>query len=346
MQAENPDTGIETRTDRHGAPTISVIVPVYNGARTIESCLESLLRQDYPADRYEIIVVDNGSSDDTAAIVSRYPVRLLTCAERGPSPARNAGIAHSRAQVVAFTDADCVVDPAWLVELASGYADPAVGGVGGPILAYDLAQRSAVELFCDEQSPLVNYGGGEGEFLPYLFTANASYRRPLVESVGGFNALLVTAEDVDLAWRVQCETGARLAYAPEATVYHHHRATVKDLMCQYRQYGFGEIVLDTLYGHHAGYPRGLGSQARRMARQVGVLPRYMLSILWRHMQGLGGRISPYEAMLPTLVLAREVSSIYGKLEGLLATRLMTDAATMLGTQADQLLARFYAPRGR
>src|SRR5262245_56398582 len=88
------------------APSVSVIVPVYNGAQSIGNCIESLLKQDYP--NYDIIVVNNNSTDNTVEIVRKYPVRLVFCLERGPAAARNAGINTSTADIIAFTDADCL----------------------------------------------------------------------------------------------------------------------------------------------------------------------------------------------------------------------------------------------
>ena len=92
-------------------PTVSIIIGVYNGADTIAACLESLLSQNYPADAYDIIVVENGSTDSTTEIVERYPVRLYHNSIRGLAAARMFGIARSEAEIVAFTDADCIADP-------------------------------------------------------------------------------------------------------------------------------------------------------------------------------------------------------------------------------------------
>ena len=245
-------------------PKVSVIVPVYNGAATIGTCLESLLNQNYPAEAYEIIVVENGSTDETTEIVERYPIRLFHNTQRGPAPARNLGVAESKAEIVAFTDADCVADPNWLGELVKPYKDAETGGVGGAILAYQHANRNIVETFSDEHSPLINFVSGEHEFLPHLYTPNASYRRHLLNEIGGFNSKLVTAEDVDAAWRLQLQTGCKLRYAPQAIIYHHHRTTLKGLARQYRHYGFGEILLDTMYGPYQSYPRHRGYQVRRI----------------------------------------------------------------------------------
>lgn len=322
-------------------PSVSVIIPVYNGAHTIAACLESMLNQTYPPDAYEVIVVENGSTDNTSAIVQRYPVRLLHSEERGPACARNLGIAESEADIVAFTDADCIVDPDWLSELVGPYADPQIGGVGGAILAYAHADRTIVEMFSDENAPLVNFISGEDEFLPHLYTANASYRRSLLSKVGGFNPNLVTGEDVDISWRVQLQTGAKLHYVPQAIVHHHHRSTRTALARQYRQYGFGEIVLDTMHGNHPGYPRSRGYQIRRIISQIAALPRYALSAMIRQARLATGRTTPYQAAVPQLWLLIEANCVRGKLEALVATRFMTDARPALEMERATLIERFY-----
>ena len=93
----------------HRLPFVSVIIPVLNGERTIRECLVSLLRVDYLPERGEILVVDNGSTDRTAEIINSFPVRYLGEERRGKSYARNRGIEASKGEILAFTDADCVV---------------------------------------------------------------------------------------------------------------------------------------------------------------------------------------------------------------------------------------------
>lgn len=326
-------------------PFVSVIVPVYNGALTIAACIESLLNQNYPADAYDIIVVENGSTDDTTAVAAQYPVRLLHSPRRGPAAARNFGLARSTADIVAFTDADCIADTNWLSELVKPYTDPAIGGVGGAILAYRQADRNFVEMFSDEHSPLVNFVSGEGEFLPHLYTANASYRRSLLDTVDGFNPDLITAEDTDLSWRLQLQTGAQLHYAPQAIVYHQHRSTRTGLARQYRLYGFGEILLDTLYGKYPGYPRNLRYQVRRILNQIAALPRYVLSLVVRRVRLLTGRATPYQATVPRLWLLIESNNIRGKIDGLIATRFMRDAQPIFNMDAQILISRFFSSHG-
>lgn len=322
-------------------PPVSVIIPVYNGAATIAACLESVLNQTYPADAYDVIIVENGSTDETSPIVERYPVRLFHNRERGPSPARNLGVATSEADVVAFTDADCVADPHWLSELVKPYADPQVGGVGGAILAYAHPDRTLVEAFSERQAPLVNFVSGEDEFLPHIYTANASYRRDLLAQIGSFNPHMVTGEDVDLSWRLQLQTAARLQFAPQAIIYHHHRSTVKGLARQYRQYGFGEIVLDTMYGTYPGYPRNRKYQVRRILSQAAALPRYALSAILQQVRAAAGRATPCQAAAPGLWFLIESSNVRGKLEALIATRFMRNAQPVLNMDAQVLIGRFF-----
>ncbi|MBI3243379.1 MAG: glycosyltransferase [Chloroflexi bacterium] len=326
-------------------PSVSVIIPVYNGAETIAACLESLLQQEYPAGAYDVIVVENGSTDNTSRIVEKYPVRLFHSEKRGPASARNFGLAQSQADIIAFTDADCIADPNWLAELVKPYAEAEIGGVGGSILAHVHPAQTLVEKFSEEHSPLVNFISGAGEFLPHLYTANASYRRPLLEAVGGFNACLITGEDVDLAWRLQLQNRVRLGFASQAIIYHQHRSTKAGLARQYRQYGFGEILLDTLYGKHSGYPRTRGFQLRRILSQMAALPRYAISVLLRQTRLMLKQINRYEATAPALWFLIESNNVRGKLDALFATRFMTDARPILQTEAAILITRYF-PQGK
>ncbi|MBZ0297035.1 MAG: glycosyltransferase [Anaerolineae bacterium] len=323
-------------------PSVSIIVPVYNGAKTIQACLLSLLSQNYLG-HYNVIVVENGSTDNTADLVAAFqsPVCLLRSTERGPAAARNLGIAHSQNDIIAFTDADCIAHPEWLTELVKSYTNEEIGGVGGAILPYRHPDRNLYERFAELKPPLVNFITGEHEFLPHFYTANASYRRALLNVVGGFNPGMITGEDVDLAWRVQLQTNAKLHYAPQAIIYHHHRSSRKGLIQQYRNYGFGEILLDTLYKHHPGYPRSREFQIQNMSQQLLAMSRYCISIISRRIRLIRGKIEPDEAMLPILMLIIESSNLRGKFEALIATRLMTSAQQLLQTDYKGYFDRYY-----
>ncbi len=322
-------------------PSISVIIPVYNGEQTLSRCLESLLNQNYPRDSYEIIVVENGSTDATTEVAQRYPVRVLHNSEQGPASARNMGIANSQAEIIAFTDADCIAHVDWLRELVQPYSDPEVGGVAGEILAYEHDERNITERFSDEFTPLRNFTKSDKDFLPYLFTANASYRRTVLVQLGGFNASLFTGEDVDLSWRLQIETNLHVCYVPQAIIYHHHRSSRRKLARQYRQYGFGEIMLDTMYKSQPGYPRTLAFQLRLILKQSWALPRYLISMAIRHYRRRRGRITLYHASIPVIFFLIESSNILGKLDALVVTRLMTNAHALDQKKLAGYIRRYY-----
>ena len=208
-------------------PRATVIVPVWNGERTIEACLESLLAQDYPRDRFTIVVVDNRSTDRTPEILRGYGerIRVVREAKRGPAAARNRGLAEADGDVVALTDADCVVDPAWLARIVAPLADPAVGVVGGRIRS--VRPCNAIELFGEEmihdhESAITVWTP------PYVITMNWAMRRSLDAEVGGFDEDFIRCEDVDLAYRIHA-AGWRLVYAPEAIVSHRNERTYAGL---------------------------------------------------------------------------------------------------------------------
>ena len=135
-----------------------------------------------------------------------------------------------------------------------------------------------------------------------------------------------------------------MVYVPEAIIYHHHRSTQAGLARQYRRYGFGEIILDTLYKQYPGYPRGRGYQMRRIISQIAALPRYILSAIWRRVRLATGRATLYEATVPRLWFLIESNNIRGKFEGLIATRFMTDAQPVLTMKADVLISRLFPSR--
>jgi cellulose synthase/poly-beta-1,6-N-acetylglucosamine synthase-like glycosyltransferase len=203
-----------------------VIVPAYNAAHTLEACIRSLLALDYPSDRLEIIAVDNGSRDQTGAILARYRDRILVTheARRGAAAARNAGLRRASNAVVAFTDADCVADRAWLRTLVRALDDPQVGIAGGAIRA--LLPVNGVAAFNEE---VHNHRMAIEVFKPaYAQTANWASPRALLEQLGGFDASFRRHEDVDLAFRIQ-QAGFRLAYVPDAIVHHRNKTTLPAL---------------------------------------------------------------------------------------------------------------------
>lgn len=302
-------------------PSISVVVPVYNGERTIRACLESLLTLNYPRHLLEIILVDNLSKDRTRDIAKEFPVRLLTEENVQSSyAARNRGIEAATGEIVAFTDADCIADKDWLKELVIPFQDPSVGGVGGKVL--DSQPENDVERFiCSIR--LFSKTHEDKTYLPLTLTNNTAFRRSYLIKLGGFNEHLFTGGDVELSWRIQLSLGIKVDYAPQAIVYHVHRSTLKSMARQFRRHGYGEIFIDAMFKDKPGYQRTPRRQYARMVKQFFALFTYLRSIIYR---GLIWKIRKKDRMFakkPFFHLIAESNNLLGKIQGLWDTRFLT-----------------------
>lgn len=188
---------------------VSIVIPCRNERDTIEACLDAIAAQDYPASRFEVLVVDGQSTDGSCDVLRARGLRILRDPGRGPAAARNVGIHHARGRIVAFTDADCVPRFDWLSRLVDPLNDaPDVGGVAGAMRM----TRDTLLGRMEDNDARVHYRG--------YITSNIAYRRDVLLEVGGFDETLLCAEDYDLAWRV-LDAGHRIERAPEAVVRHH-----------------------------------------------------------------------------------------------------------------------------
>lgn len=208
------------------AAAVSVIVAVRDAESTLEACLDSLVRLDPPGGPVELLVVDNGSTDGTSRVLERFRrhVRVVHESERGPAAARNAGIRHARGDWIAFTDADCVVDPGWLRALLPPLEDPSVGIAGGRIVSIRPCNR--IELFGerihDHERAILRLRP------PYAITMNWASRREVLETHGLFNEKLLRGSDADMAYRIH-SAGLRIVYRPDAIVAHRNESTLRGL---------------------------------------------------------------------------------------------------------------------
>jgi GT2 family glycosyltransferase len=221
-------------------PRISVVVCSYNGARTIRDTCEGLRRLAYP--NYEVIVVDDGSTDQTAAIAGEYDVRLIRTPNRGLSNARNTGLAAATGEIVAYLDDDAYPDPHWLTYLAATFLSTSHAGVGGPNIA-PAGDGPIAE--CIARAPggpvHVLITDREAEHIP---GCNMAFRKSCLEAIGGFDPQFRTAgDDVDVCWRLQ-ERGWSLGFHPAAMVWHHRRNSVRTYWKQQIGYGRAEAMLE------------------------------------------------------------------------------------------------------
>jgi GT2 family glycosyltransferase len=221
-------------------PRISVVVCSYNGAATLRDCCNGLVALDYPD--FEVIVVDDGSSDATAAIASEYGFRVISTDNHGLSSARNTGWQAATGEIVVYTDDDASPDPHWLRYLARTFSAGDFAGVGGPNIP---PPNSCTTAACVARAPgnpnHVLISDREAEHIP---GCNSAFRRDALEAVGGFDPQFrVAGDDVDLCWRIR-DRGWRLGFSPAAMVWHHRRKSVKAFWRQQRGYGRAEAQLE------------------------------------------------------------------------------------------------------
>ncbi len=227
-------------------PSASVIVPTYNGARTLRACLTSLRRLTYP--NYETIVVVDGSTDATEAILADFPeVRVHRQANLGLSSARNAGVALARGEIIAFTDDDCRADPDWLRHLVLALERQGADGAGGPNLTPEAPGIVAGAIaLAPGHAAHVLLSPTEAEHVP---GCNMAFRREVLLRLEGFDPLFRKAgDDVDFIWRLQ-EAGRRVVFSTAAFVWHHRRATVGAYLRQQIGYGEAEALLLRKHPH-------------------------------------------------------------------------------------------------
>ena len=240
----------ETRLD--DAPLISVVVCNYNGARHLPGCLASLARVVYP--RYEVIVCDDGSTDDSVAVASGFDVRVLELGRGGLSRTRNAGIKAANGELVAFLDADAHAELHWLSMLWRLVDRLGVEGVGGPNLPFVEAgwQERAISSAPGVAIPVVFDDGT----CNHLAGCNMAFRQAAIHRAGGFDPTFLGAnDDVDFSFRM-LDSGGTLVYQPTATVRHHRRETVLGFLKQQRSYGAGAPIYEATHAGRAIVPRG------------------------------------------------------------------------------------------
>jgi glycosyltransferase involved in cell wall biosynthesis len=224
-------------------PTVSVVVPVKNGETTIGRLLESLRKLAYDPEKLEVIVIDGNSTDRTRMIVKKFPVKLLIEERKGLNAARNTGIKNSRGDIVAFTDADCVVPSEWVNKIVENFRPPQVGCVGGNIKRYD---DDFLSRYADTSIMPVMRRFKKREvldmiklFFNYPAGCNMAFRRKAINEVGYFDEdLRYGADDLELVEKVG-KGGYKIVLDPDALVLHKHRSKLKELLKQTFNYGRG-----------------------------------------------------------------------------------------------------------
>ena len=231
----DPSTGAD--------PAFSVIVPSHNRPRQLSSCLEALKRLDYPKDRFEVIVVDDGSRESPQGVLDDLggglSVRLVRQVQMGPATARNTGALNARGEFLAFTDDDCAPAADWLRHLADGFASSPHAMVGGrtinalPSYVCSCASQMLIDY-------LYVWYNAESQRARFFTSNNMAVSAEAFRQIGGFDVRfpLAAAEDRDLCERWFSD-GRPMIYVPEACVYHAHPLTPVGFWRQHATYGRG-----------------------------------------------------------------------------------------------------------
>jgi len=225
-------------------PAISVVICAYNADSTMDGCLASFAKVDYPD--FEVIVVDDGSTDETGPIADRHAaaapyIHVIHQPNLGLSAARNVGMNAARGSIVAYTDSDCYVDPHWLHYMAWAFTDDRFVAVGGPNLPPPDDNRTAACVAVSPGAP--THVLLTDEIAEHVPGCNMAYRKEYLAGIGGFDATYRAAgDDVDVCWRLQ-DQGHLIGFSAAMFVWHHRRCTVSAYLKQQKGYGRAEALL-------------------------------------------------------------------------------------------------------
>jgi glycosyltransferase involved in cell wall biosynthesis len=226
---------------------VSIVIPTHNRVKFLGECISSVLLQHYPKSEYEILVVDDGSTDSTSQLMSQieekanqegYTIRYLKQENQGPSSARNLGWRNAAGEIIAFIDDDCIAAQDWLHEISSGYEKAEVAGVCGNVFAVKSAHIVSQFLAFEKlhESPYYDKYGQ----IVYPITCNASFRKSILKLVNGFDEHFPYpgGEDVDLGIQVR-KRGYYFIDNRNAIIKHYHKFTISSLLRTWYRYGKG-----------------------------------------------------------------------------------------------------------
>lgn len=293
-------------------PKVSVVVATHNEAGTLDGCLRSLLNLRYPD--YEVIVVNDGSTDETEAIIARYPFRTFTTPNNGVSAARNEGLGAATGEIVAYIDSDASADPDWLSYLVTTFLESDFAGVGGPNLVPAEDNWVAKCVYRSPGGPTqVMLDDQSAEHIP---GCNMAFWKWALEEIGGFDPIFRAAgDDVDVCWRL-LEKGYRIGFNASGVVWHHRRSSVKAYWRQQMGYGRSEALLERKHPNKFN-PWGHTFWAGRIYAPYPIFRLFSRPVVYQGLWGSAGFQSMYDSggggVLSYLPRAMEWHAVLGVL---------------------------------
>ena len=215
---------------------ISVIVPAFNASTTIGACVEALLKQTFSKEGYEVIVVDDASLDQTAAIAAGYGARVISQKHRGPAAARNLGASEARGEILLFIDADCAPSGDWIAQMVAPFKSAEIVAVKG---VYEAPKGGILPNFIQAEFEDRYRKLAKKKYIDFVDTYSAGYRRTVFLENGGFDESfpVPSAEDVDFSFRL-AQKGYKMAFAPNATVAHLQVPSLWSYLKKKYRYGY------------------------------------------------------------------------------------------------------------
>jgi glycosyltransferase involved in cell wall biosynthesis len=211
---------------------ISIIIPVYNSEKTIDETIEALMKQNYSKKDYEIIVVDDGSTDRTVDVVKKFKtVKLVKQKHKGPAAARNIGVKHAKGGIILFTDADCIPIKNWIKNMVKPFKNKKIVGVSGSYRT--LNNDKLVARFTGYEIADRHKSMEKQKNIDFIGTFSAGYRKDIFLKFKGFDESfpIASGEDPELSFKIN-KAGLNMVFQPKAFVYHKHPDSLKKYLKQ------------------------------------------------------------------------------------------------------------------
>jgi GT2 family glycosyltransferase len=263
----------------------SVIIPARNAAKTIGECVLAALSQSAPRELYEVIVVDDGSTDATGAIARAHGARVIPQPPLGIATAKNTGARAARGEILLFLEPDCVPALDWIAQMIVPFNEPSVAGVKGTYVTHEtgllsrLIQAEYEDRYEREE---------KDRSIDFVDGYSVGYRRSVFLKLGGFDPSLGAVEDLDLSYRL-AKNSHRLVFAPKAKVYYNHGSTIRHYVAQKLRHGLWRSLV---YARHPDKVRGDNKAASELRAQIPLAGLTLASVVlgsrWQRLLPLAG----------------------------------------------------------
>ncbi len=228
---------------------ISVVIPTFNEEENIAQCLVSLSHQTVPRSEYEIIVVDGGSKDATCEIAKKYADNVFTQTSRKVGGARNDGVKAAKGDVIATTDADCILPPHWIKQISEDFKNPAIAQVYGPVYPIEEGFGNLVSLFLANSFSRIGY---YSKTFYYTLGCNTAFRKDAFEAAGMYRCI-DAGDDLEIAMRLK----------EHGDIYFDNRLKVGFSMRRYQKFGAVQSIYEWIAIVSDGGESGKYSYSRK-----------------------------------------------------------------------------------